>query len=169
MHLDNALGKNYHFIRIDSCLGIWAMADRKKIKQRIIDALRMKGFKLTTQRMEIIDILANEVDHPSAQFLLNKVRQRMPRVSASTIYYTLGLLKREGLIKELEFYNMENRYDSWMIDHIDLICEQCGTIENYERDLSGIPAKIENETGFKAHKLRYEYYGTCRKCGQKKV
>jgi Fur family peroxide stress response transcriptional regulator len=144
------------------------MTDQKQIKDRIVEALRSKGIKLTTQRMAIIAILADEMGHPSARILLQQVRKRMPRVSASTVYYTLGLLKKEGLIKELEFYNMENRYESRMTDHIDLICEKCGAIKNYERDLSGIPAKIEGETGFKAHKLRYEYYGICRRCRQKR-
>ncbi|OGP81645.1 MAG: hypothetical protein A2Z08_00235 [Deltaproteobacteria bacterium RBG_16_54_11] len=144
------------------------MTDRKQIKHHIMEVLKSKGIKLTTQRMEIIDILADEVNHPSARILLKKVRKKMPRVSASTVYYTLGLLKKEGLIRELEFYNMDNRYESRMTDHIDLICEKCGAIENYERDLSGIPAKIEGETGFKAYKLRYEYYGICGKCRQKK-
>jgi Fur family transcriptional regulator, peroxide stress response regulator len=154
--------------RIDSCLSALTMTDGNKIKQRILDALRSRGIKLTAQRMEIIDILVNEVNHPSARTLFTKVRRRMPHVSTSTVYYTLGLLKKEGLIKELQFYDMENRYESQMTDHIDLICEKCGTIGNYERDLSGIPTVIENETGFKARRLRYEYYGICKKCGHKK-
>jgi Fur family transcriptional regulator, peroxide stress response regulator len=140
------------------------MTHSKKIKQRILDTLKSKGIKLTVQRMEIIDILVNEVNHPSARTLFVKIRKRLPHVSTSTVYYTLGLLKKEGLIKELQFYNMENRYESRLTDHIDLICEKCGTIENYERDLSGVPSAIETETGFRVHKLRYEYYGTCRKC-----
>jgi Fur family transcriptional regulator, peroxide stress response regulator len=144
------------------------MTDGNKIRQGILDTLRSRGMKLTAQRMEIIDILANEVNHPTAKTLLIKVRKRMPHVSTSTVYYTLGLLKKEGLVKELQFYDMENRYEGQMTDHIDLICEKCGTIENYERDLSNLPTAIENETGFKAHKLRYEYYGICRKCGHKK-
>jgi Fur family peroxide stress response transcriptional regulator len=144
------------------------MKDQKKIKQNIINTLRSKGVKLTTQRMEIIDIIVNEVNHPSARVLLTKVRERIPRVSTSTVYYTLGLLKKEGLIKELEFYNMENRYESEMADHIDLICEQCGAITNFEKNLSKVSVTIENETGFKARKLRYEYYGICVKCAKKK-
>jgi len=86
----------------------------------------------------------------------------------STVYYTLNLLKEEGLLKELEFYEQENRYESDLTDHVDLICAGCGKIENYNRDISLFPVSIEASTGFKAHKMRFEYYGLCRECSEKK-
>jgi len=86
----------------------------------------------------------------------------------STVYYTLNLLKEEGLIKELEFYEQENRYESDLTDHVDLICAGCGRIENYNSDISPFPLSIDASTGFKAHKMRFEYYGLCRECSEKK-
>jgi Fe2+ or Zn2+ uptake regulation protein len=82
----------------------------------------------------------------------------------STIYSTLTLLKEEGLIKELEFYEQENRYESNMTDHIDLICIKCGNIENFYGDIPISPELLEHSTGFKPHKMRFEYYGVCREC-----
>lgn len=85
----------------------------------------------------------------------------------STVYYTLKLLKEEGLIKELEFYEQENRYESNMTDHVDLICIECGKIENFDGDILMSPSSIETSTGFKAHKMRFEYYGLCKECSRK--
>ncbi|HEY3277074.1 MAG TPA: Fur family transcriptional regulator [Syntrophorhabdaceae bacterium] len=132
--------------------------------QEITDGLKRKGMKLTPQRLEIIRLLSRDNNHPSARALLRKVRETMPKVSTSTVYYTLNMLKKEGLIKELEFDNMDSRYEARMEDHIDLICEKCGAIENFDRDVADVPALIEAATGFRSRKMRYEYYGFCRKC-----
>jgi Fur family transcriptional regulator, peroxide stress response regulator len=138
-----------------------------KVSRRIEETLRGKGIRITPQRMEIIHILSRDKTHPSAGFILKEVRKRMPEVSMSTVYYTLGLLKREGLIKELEFYDMENRYESVMTDHIDLVCTECGNIVNFDGDLVVTRQHIEESTGFEAHRMRFEYYGLCAKCRKK--
>lgn len=138
--------------------------DLGKKEEEISNALRKKGVRLTPQRTEIIKVLCQRGNHPSAGIILKEARIRVPDMSASTVYYTLGLLKREGLIKELEFYNMENRYESVMADHIDLVCTKCGRIENLAGELSITYEAIQNMTGFRAHGMRYEYYGLCGKC-----
>jgi Fur family transcriptional regulator, peroxide stress response regulator len=138
--------------------------DFREREEEILDALRKKGIRLTPQRAEIIRILCRGGNHPSARVILRKARKAVPEMSVSTVYYTLGLLKKEGLIKELEFYNMENRYESVMNDHIDLICTKCGRIENLTKELSITYRAIEDLTGFRARGMRYEYYGLCEKC-----
>ncbi len=142
--------------------------DADRIHQEIVEALRRKGINLTPQRLEIIRILAHH-SHPGAGEILRKARERMPKMSMSTVYYTLGLLKKEGLIKELEFYEMENRYESVMADHIDLICTECGGIANFEGDLPVMRRLIEQSSGFEAQRMRFEYYGRCAKCRTKKA
>ncbi len=133
-----------------------------------MSALRNKGIKLTSQRLAIIDILSCDKNHPGARTVFLKARESIPDISMSTVYYTLKLLKEEGLIKELEFYEQENRYESNMTDHVDLICAECGKIENFDGGISLSRASIEASTGFKAHKMRFEYYGLCKECSNKK-
>ena len=127
-------------------------------------ALREKGLKLTPQRLILIDILAEGTTHPSAQTLVQKAREKAPKISVSTVYYTLNLLKTLKLIKELDFYDMDNRYEANTADHLNLICVACGNIQDF---MEGVPAssgKIEERTGFKAHEMRLEYYGYCKEC-----
>jgi Fur family peroxide stress response transcriptional regulator len=126
--------------------------------------LREKGFKLTPQRLLIIDILIEGKTHPSAQALVEKAREKAPRISTSTIYYTLNLLKKLKLIKELDFHAMDNRYEVNTADHLNLICLACGKIQDF---MEGVPAssgEIEERTGFRAHEMRLEYYGYCKEC-----
>jgi Fur family transcriptional regulator, peroxide stress response regulator len=133
-------------------------------REKILNALRSKGIRLTPQRVEIIDVLSRDQNHPSAGVVLKKARERIPDMSASTVYYMLGLLKKEGLVKELEFYEMENRYDTVVKDHADLICEACGSIENLNEEVPYDRRSIKDSTGFEVHRTRFEYYGRCRRC-----
>ena len=123
---------------------------------------------MTPQRLEIIRTLVSDRSHPGAPGIFRKVRQRAPKVSISTVYYTLDLLKKEGLIRELEFYDKDNRYDVNMSDHVNLVCQKCGKIEDFAETPSFSPEMIEERTGFRPLGMRFEYYGYCRGCRGKK-
>jgi len=143
-------------------------AGSKKIEMKLTASLRQKGYKLTPQRLEIIHLLAVDASHPSGPDVLKMARKRVPKISMSTVYYTLDMLKREGLIRELEFYDRENRYDINISNHINLVCKKCGKIEDFKGEIPVSSAEVENETGFRPVGMRFEYYGYCKGCRDKK-
>ena len=100
-------------------------------EQSVISSLRDKGYKLTPQRREIIRLLSRDVSHPGAMDILRRVRKTVPGISMSTVYYTLDMLKKEGLIRELEYYDTDNRYDINVSDHINLVCTRCRKITDF--------------------------------------
>jgi Fe2+ or Zn2+ uptake regulation protein len=138
------------------------------IERSVISSLRDKGFKLTSQRREIIRVLSRDRSHPGAMEILRKVRKIVPGISMSTVYYTLDMLKKEGLIRELEYYDTDNRYDINVSDHINLVCTKCRKITDFTGVLPSFSRVVEKETGFKPARVRFEYYGICRKCGSVK-
>ena len=140
----------------------------QEIEQKLVTSLREKGYKLTPQRLEIIKMISRDRSHPGAMDILQKVRQKAPKISMSTVYYTLDMLKKEGLIRELEFYDRDNRYDVNAEDHINLICRRCGKIEDFTEAVPFSSHMIEEKTGFRPEGMRYEYYGYCKSCGDKK-
>ncbi len=140
----------------------------QEIEQKLIAGLREKGYKLTSQRLEIIKLLSHDRSHPGAMDILEKVRQKAPKISMSTVYYTLEMLKKEGLIGELEFYDKDNRYDVNVSNHINLICKECGKIEDFTRELPFSSEVIEELTGFRPVGIRFEYYGYCKGCRDKR-
>ena len=139
-----------------------------EVEKKLIANLREKGYKLTPQRIEIIKLLSHDRSHPGAMDIFQKVRQRMPQISMSTVYYALDMLKKEGLIRELEFYEKDNRYDITVSDHINLICKKCGKIEDFTEAPPFSHEMIEERTGFQPLGMRFEYYGYCKVCGVKK-
>jgi Fur family peroxide stress response transcriptional regulator len=136
----------------------------QEIKKRIIEGMRENGLKLTRQRRVIIDILAGTKTHPRAQDILTSARQKIPAISLSTVYLTLDTMKRAGLIKELEFANLDNRYEGDISDHLNLVCRRCGEIIDFPTPLPPALKDVEKKVGFRGDCVRFEYYGYCRKC-----
>lgn len=136
----------------------------QEIRRRIIQGMREKGLKLTRQRLAVVDIIAGEKSHPSAASVFAKARRRVPRISLSTVYYTLDVMKTAGLIKELEFDNRDSRYEGDISNHLNLVCKGCGRIEDFKAP-SFVPSEnVEKSTGFRVDGMRLEYYGYCRVC-----
>lgn len=140
----------------------------QEIELKLITGLREKGYKLTQQRLEIIKLLSRDMSHPGAIDILQRVRKITPQISMSTVYYTLDILKKEGLIQELEFYDRDNRYDVNVSNHVNLICRRCGKIEDFTEELPFSSEMIEEQTGFRPVGMRFEYYGFCKKCRRRK-
>lgn len=139
----------------------------EEIKRKLTTSLKEKGYKLTSQRLEIINLLSKETTHPGAMDILKKVRKKAPQISMSTVYYTLDILKKEGLIRELEFYDKDNRYEVNISNHLNLICTKCGKIEDFMEELPVSSQAIEKKTGFQPFQMRFEYYGYCKECRRK--
>jgi len=134
------------------------------IERKLISGLREKGYKLTPQRLEIIMFLSKDISHPGAADIFKRTRKRLPQISLSTVYYTLDILKKEGLIRELEFHDRDNRYDITVSNHLNLICMHCGKIEDFEGELPVSSEAVKKKTGFEPVNMRFEYYGYCKEC-----
>jgi len=141
----------------------------REIETVLQKRLREKGYKLTSQRLAIISLLSKDMTHPGAADILKKIRKSLPQVSMSTVYYTLDILKKEGLIQELEFYDQDNRYDINISNHINLICKKCGRIEDLSGGISLSYMQIQQKTDFQPVAMRYEYYGYCKECRRKRA
>jgi len=141
---------------------------QKEIEQKMTTSLRGKGFRLTPQRLEIIKFLSYSRSHPAAMDIFKRVKRKVPQISISTVYYTIDMLKRVGLIQELEFYDSDNRYDVNLSDHVNLVCRKCGKIEDFMEALPFSSKIIEEKTGFQSLGMRYEYYGYCKECRGKR-
>jgi Fe2+ or Zn2+ uptake regulation protein len=141
----------------------------REIETLLQKRLRERGYKLTSQRLAIISLLSKDMTHPGAADILKKIRKSLPQVSMSTVYYTLDILKKEGLIQELEFYDQDNRYDINISNHINLICKKCGRIEDLSGGISLSYMQIQQKTDFQPVAMRYEYYGYCKECRRKRA
>jgi Fur family transcriptional regulator, peroxide stress response regulator len=134
-------------------------------QEGLIRKLREKGFKITPQRRAVVEALVENKDiHPGANLIYKEAVKKTKRVSLSTVYATLGEFVQQGLIKNMEFDRMENRYEGNLEEHVNLICRRCGKIADYRIPSSIEPKDIAREAGFMVTDARMEYYGYCRDC-----
>lgn len=70
-------------------------------RSEVIDLMRVKGLNPTQQRVEIAQVLFAEPQHVSADQVLGMVNKQRAIVSKATVYNTLGLFARNGLVREV--------------------------------------------------------------------
>ncbi|QDI89510.1 transcriptional repressor [Candidatus Nitrosopumilus sp. SW] len=135
--------------------------------EQIVDSLRDEGFRITPQRIAIVDYLLKTEDHPNAERIHKVVRKRHPMVSLSTVYKTLELLREKKLVNEIEV-DGEARFDAHTDEHINLVCMKCGKIEDLdEKSLREIQTKAAKKSKYLILKSNFELIGYCSDCKSK--
>ena len=86
-------------------------------KPETIKLLREHRISPTIQRVEIAQILLGKNQHMSAEQVMDEVNQEKPRVSKATVYNTLGLFAKKGLVRELVVDPSKIFYDSNINEH----------------------------------------------------
>ena len=135
--------------------------------EEIVSSLRDEGFRITPQRIAIVDYLLKTEDHPSAELIHKVVRKRYPMVSLSTVYKTLDLLREKKLVNEIEVEG-EARFDAHTDEHINLVCMKCGKIDDIdEGSLKEIQVKAAKKSKYLILKSNFELHGYCHNCKSK--
>jgi Fur family peroxide stress response transcriptional regulator len=135
----------------------------------IIEALRKKGYKATSQRIAICRFALRGRNHPTAQRIYGEVKPVHPTVSLATVYKTLHVLKRLGLVQELAFPESETRFDSYAQPHANLVCQGCGNISDVDDPVTReMVARIASRAKFTLTGQRLDIYGLCERCSERK-
>ena len=137
---------------------------RVRSQGEMMAAFEASGRRITPQRRAILGYVAGRSDHPSARQIHRGLSSLLPRPSLATVYNTLAALVELGLIREVDFEATDNRYDTNLAPHINLVCVRCGSIGDIDHDLPVPPAAIRSELGFEAVYFRIEYRGHCATC-----
>jgi Fur family transcriptional regulator, peroxide stress response regulator len=134
--------------------------------QQMVEKLRAREFRITPQRLAVLEVLASSEHHPSVEMIYEQVRARFPTTSLATVYKTVALLKEIHEVLELGFPDRSNRYDGHVpYPHPHLICTRCGVI--IDPDLSSLrdlAQEVAAETGFQILTHRLDFFGICRDC-----
>src|SRR5207237_4420713 len=102
------------------------------------EMLRKKGYRLTPQRHMILSVIQEADEHLSIDQILERVQERNPYVSLSTIYRTLELLRELGLVRENHLPGEQPHYETAeSTEHHNLVCRRCRTIIHLEATLGG--------------------------------
>ncbi len=129
------------------------------------DACRAAGLRITPQRTEIFRELVQTDEHPDAESVHNRIRDRMPNVSLDTVYRTLALLEEYGLIRKVEVFSERLRYDPNMKQHHHFVCSRCGAIYDiHDRKLNRVQPSPKTPIGGEVESVHVQFRGICSKC-----
>lgn len=112
------------------------------------------------------EALATE-GHFEAEELAFRLRKKGLRVSMATVYRTLPLLVKAGLLKEVIHGQKHQHYEHVHGEerHDHLICLKCGAIVEFKKgSLREIEKRVCQENHFRPEKVLIEIFGYCEKC-----
>jgi Fur family ferric uptake transcriptional regulator len=138
-------------------------------------ALQQHCRRWTGPREEIFDLLLSTERHLSAKDVHQLLHERSPEIGLTTVYRTLELLDKAGLVRKVHAGDGHVRYEYRRADHADhhhhLICTACGTILNY-RDFEQEELELVRRTeallarryNFLIRDHNIEFLGLCGEC-----
>jgi Fur family ferric uptake transcriptional regulator len=145
-------------------------AESRGISRRLLaQELISRGIRMTQQRRLLVDIMQKAERHLDANGLWERARQHDPTINKVTVYRTLSLLKKHGLVDELDLMHLEGEkhyYEAKTArDHMHLACLKCGRIQEFESTLfEKLKGQIERERRFRIQVVRVEAGGYCDRC-----
>ncbi|MBE0480146.1 MAG: transcriptional repressor [Dehalococcoidia bacterium] len=131
--------------------------------------LSSAGERITGQRLLLLDLIKEGSGHLGADELHRLARERMPRLSLSTVYRTLQLFKKLGLVRECHFDETHLHYETNADDdHHHIICRCCGDVVEFRCPESRLlRRRVSSTTGFSVTRMAVQMEGLCAACREK--
>lgn len=126
-----------------------------------------RDWRLTSQRLTILDYLRKNRSHPVAEAIYRTVKKKLPSISFGTVYRNLDFLRRRGYIKEFVIDKVSH-YEARVDSHVHLVCERCHRITDLpDRELVIEAKRLTQRQRFFARSDNLEIRGICADCQKK--
>lgn len=132
--------------------------------ETITKTLKSRGLRVTPQRFAVYANLLARSDHPTAEQILDDMNQNFPISSQATIYSSLQVLRKVGLVQEVLLEEGISRYDANMEKHHHFHCSNCGAIEDIPANQFETLDLSRLRSGLKAERYEITVSGVCDRC-----
>ena len=128
--------------------------------------LSKAGRRVTPQRALIMEIIRQGRGHLDAYEIYRRAQERNPRLSLSTVYRTLQMLKKLDLVDELHFNEEHHHYEvKPSAEHHHLVCLGCGRVIEFHYPLYRyIKNKVPEVKDFDVTETEVRVTGYCGRC-----
>lgn len=136
---------------------------------KLLKTVADRGLRMTRQRRVILQVMDDAEQHLDVDQILDRARKIDSDVHLVTVYRTIDLLKKQGLIDELDLLHLRgdrHYYESHgPRDHIHVACLRCGKVREFESRLyEQLKEQIARDFGMKVTISRTEVGGYCAEC-----
>lgn len=154
---------NYKFLRKMMTKDV--SAEEPSAQDPTLSHLRAQGYRLTPQRLTILEVLDHAGCHLTPQEVFTQARARLPGLTEATVYRTLTFLSEHGLIQPSHMGGGQLAYELSEHAHHHLVCRECGrSVEIEHQYLRQLYRRLEEETGFTIESPHHTFFGTCPDC-----
>lgn len=141
---------------------------------KLAQAVSDRGIRMTRQRRVILQVMDDAEQHLDVDQILERAQRIDPDIHLVTVYRTIDLLKKHGLIDELDLLHLRGDRHYYEThgprDHIHVACLKCGKVREFESRLyEQLKSQIESDFGMKVTVSRTEVGGYCAECLAKGV
>lgn len=127
--------------------------------------LREQGYRLTPQRLAILEVLKNSPGHLTPTEIYQQVASAIPGMTEATVYRTLSFLAEQGLVLVAHLGKGQLVYEYAEHDHHHLICSQCGDMQEIDhQQLKDLYEQFSQKTGYQIHSIHTTFFGYCPAC-----
>ena len=96
----------------------------------------ISGLRMTRQRQEVYRTLMQERNHPTANDVFMRVKDRLPHISLATVYNCLDALVQHGIIRQVNFERESSRY-----------CPNLSELGHFHDEVTGVIHDIDFKPG----------------------
>jgi len=129
-------------------------------------AIHARGLRATRQRQLVLDVLQHNPGHLDAEAIHDQVKILDPRISLATVYRTLALLKRLGLVAEHSLGEDHGHFEAApTAPHYHFTCLQCKRVIEFEAPaVKEIVRELAEQDGLQVTETHLTLSGYCRDC-----
>lgn len=128
--------------------------------------LATSGFRFTSQRRCVYDVLLQKRDHPTAEEVFSRAKRQMPDISHATVYNCLDALVACGLVRKVQLERGATRYCPNMEEHCHYYCDQCGAV--FDVALPADAPIMPRPRGFQIDHYDIAVHGFCAECASQR-
>lgn len=130
--------------------------------------LRQLGYRITPQRQLVLEAI-DELKHATPEQILAAVSKKMTGINLSTIYRTLDVLEKVGLVSHSHLGHGAPTYHSLEEEtHIHLVCSKCENVQSISADVMEYTVRaLRADKSFEVDVSHVTFHGLCSSCSKK--
>jgi Fur family transcriptional regulator, ferric uptake regulator len=126
--------------------------------------LHERGLRMTPQRQLVLDAV-RELGHATPEQICGQVQRAAPAVNITTVYRTLDLMERIGLVRHTHLGHGAPSYSEREHEHVHLVCHACGAVIETPSDLmDDLAERLRSTQGFELDVTHVALSGRCSDC-----
>lgn len=134
----------------------------------IVVTLRENGYKVTPQRLAVWGAIEGVRTHPTAEMIYQRLYPENPTMSLATVYKTLEIFSKIGLVKVLDMGADSSRYDWDTHPHSHIRCIKCNKVEDLmDLNMGALTERVEKTTAYAVTDHQMNFEGICPDCQKK--